>query len=354
MTEAPSAATPTGPRVGFILAGVQKCGTSSLFDMLSAHPQIAESKSKELHYFDRDNRGWDSINYRKYERQFNWQPTSVIGAESTPNYVFWPGAMERIRAYNSAIRIALTFRDPIDRAFSHWSMAKQRDKSEPDFTEAVRISRATRWPRTAAEQSAVPYSFLSRGYYGQQLTRLRELFPDDQLLYMDYKAVFADSHGALDRITDFLGLDRFETYPEESALRQWTEPIRGLAPTAPDIALLAGLFAQDLRTFSELSGIDVSEWPTTRIVAGTLDPAEYATKLGEKAGLATTPQAIKKERHRVAAKALKATRKAARKAAEVEAASAPSPGGESPIGEQPTVDETGGVDRPDAPAPTSV
>ena len=39
---------------------------------------------------------------------------------------------------------------------------------------------------------------------------------------------------------------------------------------------LTDVYADDLALFASLSGVDVSDWPTTRIAAGTLDPADLA------------------------------------------------------------------------------
>jgi hypothetical protein len=58
--------------------------------------------------------------------------------------------------------------------------------------------------------------------------------------------------------------------------------VTGTAPTASDLVSLAHLYAADLAVFGQLSGLDISEWPTTRILAGTLDPEELAAKLATK------------------------------------------------------------------------
>jgi HTH-like domain len=39
-------------RVGFLIAGVQKAGTFSLFQLLRQHPNIGMSTAKEVHLFD--------------------------------------------------------------------------------------------------------------------------------------------------------------------------------------------------------------------------------------------------------------------------------------------------------------
>ena len=44
----------------FIIGGTPKAGTSSLFDWLSRHPQVAPSRQKEINYFDRNFlKGWE-------------------------------------------------------------------------------------------------------------------------------------------------------------------------------------------------------------------------------------------------------------------------------------------------------
>jgi hypothetical protein len=67
-----------------IVIGAQKCGTTSLHYYLSLHPEIAMSRTKELHFFSRRwRRG-----LRWYERQFR-DPAPIRG-ESSPSYAFYP------------------------------------------------------------------------------------------------------------------------------------------------------------------------------------------------------------------------------------------------------------------------
>ena len=42
------------PRVGFVIGGVQKGGTSALANFIAQHPRIAMPKAKEAHVFDED------------------------------------------------------------------------------------------------------------------------------------------------------------------------------------------------------------------------------------------------------------------------------------------------------------
>ena len=278
-----------GRRAGFLLAGVQKGGTSTLNAMLARHPEIANSRPKELHYFDRERRGWDPPDYDAYHPGFRWSEAATIAGEATPNYVFWPGAMERIRAYNPEMKIILSFRDPVERAFSAWSMLMDRTDETPDFTDAITLVRPTRWPQTAAEAGAPSGAFVGRGYYAQQLTRVLELFPRDQLLLLDYHHAFADLRTTVDRMTDFLGVARFAEEPPEIHRRSQPTTLHASPPTAEDVAGLVALYAEDLDAFGRLSGLDVSAWPTAKIARGQLAAADLATRLAAKATFSPRP-----------------------------------------------------------------
>ena len=43
---------PLNQRVGFVIVGAQKAGTSAILDYLREHPQIGGSLQTEVHFFD--------------------------------------------------------------------------------------------------------------------------------------------------------------------------------------------------------------------------------------------------------------------------------------------------------------
>jgi len=94
--------------------------------------------------------------------------------------------------------------------------------------------------------------------------------------------MLASFNPSVDRATDHLGLPRFEEHPPLRNRYAGASLVTGTAPTAADLASLAELYADDLAVFDQLSGLDTSGWPTTRILAGTLDPGELAARLAKK------------------------------------------------------------------------
>ena len=273
--------------ISFAIVGVQKAGTSSLYSMLVKHPQVAGGPQKELRFF-MEPRDWDDPDYSSYRRPARGRQT--VAGDATPGYLFYPGALERIHGYDPGMRLLASFRDPIERAFSHWSMERRRNDDYPDLPEAIERYGADGLPEPPPAD-ALPTPLLrgspfARGLYGAQLERALALFPAEQWLLVEFRALLRDPDAVLDRATDLLGLPRFAAYPEL--------PQRMAGPTTnpgprPSVAAIEGLvrrYADDLALFARLSGLDISGWPTRQAAEGTLDVADLRDRLCDKLGLA--------------------------------------------------------------------
>jgi hypothetical protein len=192
-------------RVGFLIAGAQKAGTTALFDYLAEIPALELPAVKEAHFFDDEERvDWASPDYARYHALFG-DPGRLWG-EATPIYLYWPNALERIRAYNPAIKLILLFRDPTERAWSHWKMEYARGKESQPFGWCIREGRSR-----MAEAAPYPgfhrvFSYVERGFYGRQLARALALFPRDQLLLLASDDLRRDPTGTITTICAFLDI----------------------------------------------------------------------------------------------------------------------------------------------------
>lgn len=116
----------------FIIIGAQKCGTTSLFNYLSKHPDVSLPEEKEIHFFDKFyNKG---INWYKK----NFLNDGMLTGEATPYYIYHPHVTVRISSCCPNAKLIVMLRNPIDRAYSNFSMEKQRN-NEPlaTFEEAI-------------------------------------------------------------------------------------------------------------------------------------------------------------------------------------------------------------------------
>lgn len=191
--------------VGFLIAGVQKSGTTSLDGWLRQHPAVGMARDKELHYFDNEilfasAAPSDAI----YHAAFDATPGVLIHGEATPIYSYWSDAPRRIWTYNPRMRLIIILRNPIERAWSHWKMACRLNAEELNFSEAIRCE--TERCRVALPLQHRMYSYVDRGFYSEQIRRLRRFFPDEQLLFLKSETVFHDPHASLRRVCRFLSV----------------------------------------------------------------------------------------------------------------------------------------------------
>lgn len=113
--------------------GPQKCGTTWIYENLKNHPQLRTSVIDSIHYFD--------IHYNKgiewYLRQF----THGIGDkffDPTYTYIRSPLAAPRIAKKFPEAKFALSLRNPIERAFSHYWHEKKKRQINFKFEDALR------------------------------------------------------------------------------------------------------------------------------------------------------------------------------------------------------------------------
>ena len=184
----------------FVIAGVQKCGTTSLFQALARHPQVVRPQQKELHFFDQH---WGrGINW--YRRQFPALNPGQITGESTPVYSYDPVARRRMSRTLPDARVIVVLRDPVSRAYSHYWHSRRNQEDLTTFEEAL-----------AAEPDRLAYgdpvqarrfSYVDRGRYIRQLKSLGDKY-GDALLVTSLEALTDSPETELPRVMRHLGLD---------------------------------------------------------------------------------------------------------------------------------------------------
>jgi len=192
-------------RLQFIVAGAQKSGTTALNYYLKRHSQIALPAKKELHFFDDDALFAEGeVDYQSLHTMFPPARAGSVAGENTPNYLYCPPAMERIRAYQPAIKLIFILRNPLSRAFSQWNMQRARGIEPLDFIPALQAE-ATRL-QALPPLEARRFAYLDRGRYASQLARVFRLFPKEQTLILKYETFRERQREGLSEIFRFLGV----------------------------------------------------------------------------------------------------------------------------------------------------
>lgn len=248
-------------RLGAIVGGVQKAGTTSLFGYLRRHPQLLAPACKELHWFDDERIDWSAPDQRALVGSFPARDRRQTAFDATPIYLFWPPSLERIRAHNPDVRLIFIFRDPIERAWSHWRMETRRNAESLPFDAAIREGRERLRGIDPLAPAWRVHSYVERGFYASQMSRLLALFSREQVLFLRSDDLHRDPRSMLARIAAFL---RIAPFPDLPALHDHGSPDDDARLREEDIAYLRSIFTDEVRAFSALSGLPVDDWLTIR------------------------------------------------------------------------------------------
>jgi hypothetical protein len=242
-------------RVSFIVAGVQKGGTTALFDYLGDEPSLSLSREKEVHFFDDEAIDWARPDYGAYHASFPPFDGRPRG-EATPIYLYWPRSLERIEAYNPAMKLIVMLRDPVERAWSHWKMEYARGAETKAFAWCIREGRQRLFQ---AEPWGVhrEFSYVERGFYGEQMERLYGLFPREQVLVLKAEELRGEPGPVLGRVRAFLGLPEGPSPPPRE-VHVGREMDYGAAISDQDIAHLRAVYARDAARLADLTGVRFS------------------------------------------------------------------------------------------------
>ena len=243
-------------KIDFLVCGAQKSGTSAIDVLLRQHKQISMASQKEVHFFDNDSRFDDpDPDYSHYNSFFRWDQQAVVRGESTPIYMYWPLSMERIARYNPAMKCIAVLRDPVDRAYSHWSMETERGKEHRSFADAIRDEVDQINSDHSGSYDRVG-SYMARGMYGPQIRRMREHISGENTLFIRYQDFVSDHQETMKRIFRFLGVhDEVEIQNEIVFAQEYRSPI-----DPNDRAVLCKFFESDIRETEALLGWDCSSW----------------------------------------------------------------------------------------------
>lgn len=197
----------------FIIIGAQKSGTTTLFQLLSEHPDVYVPPGKELPFFNRD--GANAASYAAFmEEHFGGQSEDVVIGKVTPHYLSDPAVAERLGMLMPSTRLVVILRDPVERAFSHYRMSVRRELDKRSFPQAVddmlshdNLARARALP---AERGSEHQTYVAWGEYGRLLRPYRDQIARGALLVLSTRELETDPASTIARLLVFLGLEMVE------------------------------------------------------------------------------------------------------------------------------------------------
>lgn len=240
------------PLVNFTVVGTQKGGTQALNRFLAEHPEIGMVSPPVIapHFFDDESFFVSEPNYSAYHMMYSKRSLELLTGDVTPIYSYWPGAIERIKRYNSRMKIIFLLRDPVLRAHSHWNMEYSRGDEVYGFLKAILNEKK----RRGAGVHRV-YSYLDRGLYASQIDNLLAHFERNQCLFIRSDELQHSHVDVLTRIFSFLGVST-NHIPEQRTIhaRNYSD-----MPTWLKFALKL-YYQRDIVTVEKLTQLDLRDW----------------------------------------------------------------------------------------------
>ncbi|UCC53450.1 MAG: sulfotransferase [Anaerolineaceae bacterium] len=309
----------------FLIIGAMKSGTTTLYRLLEQHPEIYMSSVKEPNFFayigGRPKRAYPSgLRYpewiidssdaasRAMEMRVNaasfttltaykrlWQDVSKAQkGEASVLYLYLPHVAKSIARIKPDMKLIVILRNPVDRAFSHFQMARRIGREPIDsFAEAMEAEQAR------LEQNYDPFwHYRNFGYYYQQLERYFKFFDRSQIMIILNEDLRRQSDSVYARLLHFLTVDcSFKPGPEKefgvggvprsqrlyeflnqsSAIKAWSKRVlptkyhtrlyKNFVMSRPTLSSslrrqLTALYTDDVISLEKLIDRDLSHWTT--------------------------------------------------------------------------------------------
>lgn len=221
----------------FIVAGVARAGTTWLHHVLSQHESVfltnvkevnffsnVESKNPEDYYEPQPDKTYHTkiINdWKTYKKLYKKANEQQLRGDISPSYMWDKNSAKRLREANKDIKIIISLRSPVSRAFSHYKMNYYTGyEKESSFLKAIDKTSDGFWGGGNC--------YIDCSYYYESLKTYFDNFNKDNILIVIYEEWIEDQKNLIDNITDFLGIEDFQDYSFNSNYQNKIKPIKYL------------------------------------------------------------------------------------------------------------------------------
>jgi hypothetical protein len=325
LRQAPRSIVPVLPN--FFIVGAPRCGTTSLFDAISRHPDVFCCPVKEPNHFATDRNakpevlasairrgallkpgapGLDVLprvattpDFETYLSLFSgWSGEGAVGEASTSYLVSETASSEIARRCPDA-RIIMVLRQPVQRAQSEYLMHAQLGRKLGNFNEGNAVI------GISDDGDAVDTStIIETSLYAPQIRRYLNNFSREQVLFLRFEDLLTREHEVLRRVFSHIGVNPdpadtislshqnqsrsvrfpllnrllFKSGLRDVILHGLPAPIRRRlarkyyttrSQCAPSLPL--DLFLKDIAETQSLTGLDLSHWIQEKGTAPTYE-----------------------------------------------------------------------------------
>ncbi|MDE0090647.1 MAG: sulfotransferase domain-containing protein [Thaumarchaeota archaeon] len=178
----------------FVVLGAARCGTTTMYDLITSHPNIKPALDKELEYFSTRH----SFGALWYRSNFPMKQDNIITGEATPRYLPHPSVPQRMSKLLPNTKMIILLRNPVDRAYSHYNMMRAQGTGTMSFEQSLQQE-----PTRDANSQEL---YRSWGLYADHIERWLKYYDRRQFLILDTTKFKAERQRTMDTVFDFLGV----------------------------------------------------------------------------------------------------------------------------------------------------
>lgn len=177
-----------------LIVGAMKCGTSSLYQYISSHPQVCPCIKKEPKYFS----SHDELDVQEYNDLWPEYDSKIhkIALEASTTYTkipHLPNCAERIARFEGRFKFIYVVRNPFDRIKSTYIHGQIRGwKTTENFS----------------RNQNIPENLIDSSKYYSQIKEYYSRFPNENIFILTLDDLHCNRQETLLKIFDFLGLDK--------------------------------------------------------------------------------------------------------------------------------------------------
>jgi len=220
----------------FLIIGVPRGGTTSLFNYLIQHPLINPPLWKEIDFF--------GTNFNKgiqwYKSFFPLRKKGYLTGEASPIYLYHPLAPKRIFEIIPEVKIIVLLRNPVDRTFSHYWQSVRKKRESLTFEEAIQKQMTEKLLSDHEslcteifhrDNDRVLNQYISGSIYLERIKRFFKIFPKENILILASEELYNKPQTVCDNLAEFLNipkwnLRKFKKYNFHSEQPQMDNHIR--------------------------------------------------------------------------------------------------------------------------------
>ena len=205
----------------FLVVGAQRAGTTTLYRLLSEQPGVVRPTVwKGIGYFDLHyarGRRWYLAHFPLRWRVKGPDGRRRLAFEASGYYLFHPLAAQRIARDLPGVKVVVSVRDPVHRAYSAYRHERARGFEREEFARALELENQ-RLDGEAERLAANPehrsfshrhHAYLGRSRYSEQIQRFVDALGADRVHVFDADRFFTDP------TSEFRALERWLGLPEQ-------------------------------------------------------------------------------------------------------------------------------------------